>query len=119
MVNYRPTLGGEGSVFAIVEAAGKQYGVTEGSLLKVDCVLAPVNEEVIFDRVLLARKEGEILIGKPYLDGVKVRGRVLSVGRSRKIIVFKYKPKVNYRRKKGHRQPVTVVRIEKIEMAGV
>jgi len=106
-------------VFAIVEAAGKQYKVTEGSLLQVDCVLAPVNEEVAFDRVLLARKDGEILVGRPYLENVRVRGRVLSVGKGEKVIVFKYKPKVNYRRKKGHRQPVTIVRIEKIEIKGV
>jgi large subunit ribosomal protein L21 len=106
-------------VFAIVEAAGKQYKVTEGSLLQVDCVLAPVNEEVAFDRVLLARKDGEILVGRPYLENVRVRGRVLSVGKGKKVIVFKYKPKVNYRRKKGHRQPVTIVRIEKIEIKGV
>jgi len=103
-------------VFAIVEAAGKQYKVTEGSLLQVDCVLAPVNEEVAFDRVLLARKDGEILVGRPYLENVQVRGRVLGVGKGKKVIVFKYKPKVNYRRKKGHRQPVTLVRIEKIEI---
>lgn len=106
-------------MFAIVEAAGKQYKVTEGSLLQVDCVLAPVNEEVAFDRVLLARKDGEILVGRPYLENVQVRGRVLSVGKGKKVIVFKYKPKVNYRRKKGHRQPVTLVRIEKIEIKGV
>uniref|UniRef100_A0A7V3YFL5 Large ribosomal subunit protein bL21 n=1 Tax=Candidatus Caldatribacterium californiense TaxID=1454726 RepID=A0A7V3YFL5_9BACT len=106
-------------MFAIVEAAGKQYKVTEGSLLQVDCVLAPVNEEVAFDRVLLARKDGEILVGRPYLENVRVRGRVLSVGKGEKVIVFKYKPKVNYRRKKGHRQPVTIVRIEKIEIKGV
>jgi len=105
-------------VFAIVEAAGKQYKVTEGSLLQVDCVLAPVNEEVAFDRVLLARKNGEILVGRPYLENVQVRGRVLSVGKGKKVIVFKYKPKVNYRRKRGHRQPVTLVRIEKIEIKG-
>ncbi|WP_017872526.1 50S ribosomal protein L21 [Candidatus Caldatribacterium saccharofermentans] len=103
-------------MFAIVEAAGKQYKVTEGSLLQVDCVLAPVNEEVAFDRVLLARKDGEILVGRPYLENVQVRGRVLGVGKGKKVIVFKYKPKVNYRRKKGHRQPVTLVRIEKIEI---
>lgn len=106
-------------MFAIVEAAGKQYRVTEGSLLRVDCALAPVNETVVFDRVLFARANGKVLVGKPYVDGAKVTGRVLSVGRSRKIIVFKYKPKVNYRRKKGHRQPMTVIRIEKIELAGV
>ncbi len=106
-------------MFAIIEAAGKQYRVTEGSLLRLDCALAPADEEVVFDRVLLTRRDGEILVGKPYLDGVRVKGRVLSVGRARKIIVFKYKPKVNYRRKKGHRQPMTVVRIEKIEVVGV
>ncbi|WP_438315399.1 50S ribosomal protein L21 [Candidatus Caldatribacterium sp. SIUC1] len=105
-------------MFAIVEAAGKQYKVTEGSLLQVDCMLAPVNEEVAFDRVLLARKDGEILVGRPYLENVQVKGRVLSVGKGKKVIVFKYKPKVNYRRKRGHRQPVTLVRIEKIEIKG-
>ncbi|MEN3202427.1 MAG: 50S ribosomal protein L21 [Atribacterota bacterium] len=105
-------------MFAIVEAAGKQYRVEEGSLLRVDCALAPVNEEVVFDRVLFARTDGEVLVGRPYLNSVRVIGRVLSVGRARKIIVFKYKPKVNYRRKKGHRQPMSVIRIEKIEVIG-
>lgn len=106
-------------MFAVIETSGRQYPVKEGSLLRVDCFLAPVSEEVTFERVLLARKDGDTLIGRPYLEGVRVKGRVLSTQRGRKITVFKYKPKVNYRRKRGHRQPMTIVKIERIEITGV
>jgi len=105
-------------MFAIIEASGKQYPVVEGALLRLDCFLAPLNKEVTFDRILFARKNGEVLIGQPYLEGARVIGRVISLFRGKKAVVFKYKPKVNYRRKKGHRQPMTVVRIERIECQG-
>ena len=64
--------------------------------------------------MLLLSKDGDLQVGKPYLEGVKVEASVLEQGKGKKIIVFKYKPKKNYRKKKGHRQPYTKVKIEKI-----
>ncbi|MGI6097096.1 MAG: 50S ribosomal protein L21 [Dethiobacteria bacterium] len=104
-------------MYAIIESGGKQYRVEEGSKIRVELLDAAEGEEVVFDRVV-AVKDGETLkVGTPYLEGVKVTGKVLENGKGKKIIVFKYKAKKNYRRKKGHRQPYTAVSIEKIVTA--
>jgi large subunit ribosomal protein L21 len=73
-----------------------------------------VGEEVVFDKVLLINDEDRTEVGSPYLTGRKVSAKVLAHGKGKKIIVFKFKPKKNYRRKQGHRQPFTRVVIEKI-----
>lgn len=102
-------------MYAIIETGGKQYRIFEGSVFKVEKLPVEPGEEVLFEKVLLVNKDGETKVGSPYLDGAKVRARALSQGKGKKIIVFKYKPKKNYRRKQGHRQPFTEVRVEKIE----
>ena len=102
-------------MYAIIETGGKQYRVQEGDVLRLDRLPAEDNETVVFDRVLAVKQGDEFRIGTPVVEGARVTGRVLGHGRDRKVIVFKYRPKVNYRRKRGHRQAFTRVKIERIE----
>jgi large subunit ribosomal protein L21 len=102
-------------MYAVLETGGKQYRVAPGDVIRVEKVGAP-GEEIEFSQVLmLVRDDGTALIGSPTVDGAKVKGSVVSHGKAKKIHVFKYKPKVNYRRRYGHRQPYAEVRIEAIE----
>lgn len=101
-------------MFAVVETGGKQYKVSIGSVIEVEKINAKEGEEIILDKILLLNKDGEVLIGKPYLDGVKVIARVLRQDKYPKVIVFKFKRKKHYRRKYGHRQPFTRLSIENI-----
>ena len=103
-------------MYAIIETGGKQYRVEEGKAIRVEKLPVEKGEEVVFDRVLLCSDGSEIQVGGPYLEKCRVKGRVTQQGRGRKIVVFKYKPKKNYRRKKGHRQPFTEVLIKQIEL---
>lgn len=102
-------------MFAIIETGGKQYLVSPKVNVKIEKLPEPVGQEVIFDKVLLVGENAqELQIGKPYVAGAKVLGRVLTQGRAKKIKIFKYKSKVRYRRRKGHRQYYTEVEITKI-----
>ncbi|MGI6327696.1 MAG: 50S ribosomal protein L21 [Dethiobacteria bacterium] len=101
-------------MYAIIETGGKQYRVSEGTICNVEKLDTGVGEEVVFDKVLLINDEDRTEVGSPYLTGRKVSAKVLAHGKGKKIIVFKFKPKKNYRRKQGHRQPFTRVVIEKI-----
>jgi large subunit ribosomal protein L21 len=102
-------------MYAIVETGGKQYKVQEGDVLYVEKLPAPEGSTVRFDKVLFVNKDGEIKTGTPWVDGASVSGTVVKHGKQKKIIVFKYKAKKNYRRKQGHRQPYTKVQIDKID----
>ncbi|MDO4280933.1 MAG: 50S ribosomal protein L21 [Peptococcaceae bacterium] len=101
-------------MYAIIETGGKQYKVEEGMTLDVELLHAEAGEVVDIDSVLMLNKDGQIVTGKPYVEGAKVSLKVVENGKAPKIVVFKYKPKKNYRRKKGHRQPYTRVTVEKI-----
>ncbi|HHT47236.1 MAG TPA: 50S ribosomal protein L21 [Firmicutes bacterium] len=101
-------------MYAIIETGGKQYRVSEGTVCDVEKLDTGIGEEVVFDKVLLINNEERTEVGKPYLTGRKVSAKVLAHDKGKKIIVFKFKPKKNYRRKKGHRQPFTRIIIEKI-----
>ncbi|MGI6319225.1 MAG: 50S ribosomal protein L21 [Dethiobacteria bacterium] len=101
-------------MYAIIETGGKQYRVSEGTICNVEKLDTGIGEEVVFDKVLLIKNEERTEVGSPYLTGRKVSAKVLEHGKGKKIIVFKFKPKKNYRRKKGHRQPFTRILIEKI-----
>lgn len=105
-------------LYAIIEAGGKQYRVREGDVLKVEKLPVEAGTVIPAERVLAVGTGAEILIGRPVVDKARVLLRVLAHGRGEKIIVFKYKPKKNYRRKQGHRQSYTAVRVEKIEVEG-
>ncbi|MBU4534035.1 MAG: 50S ribosomal protein L21 [Eubacteriales bacterium] len=103
-------------MYAIIETGGKQYRVQEGETLYIEKLLAESDEMVTIDRVLaVGRDNGELTVGQPVVPGAKVQLKVVRHGRGKKIIVFKYKAKKNYRRKKGHRQAFTAVLVEKIE----
>lgn len=102
-------------MYAIVETGGKQYRVQEGDVIYVEKLEADVGDTVVLDRVLAVSRDDGFTAGTPYVEGASVRAKVEKHGRGRKIVVFKYKPKKNYRRKQGHRQPYTKLLIEKIE----
>ncbi len=104
-------------MYAVIETGGKQYKVAEGDVIQVEKLSQAENEEVVFDRVLIVKGDQETKVGTPVVDGAKVLGTVQEHGKGEKITVFKYKPKKNYRRKQGHRQPYTAVTIDKIEIS--
>ena len=102
-------------MYAVIETGGKQYKVQEGDVLQVELLHAEAGESVEINKVLMVNKDGELNVGAPYIDGAKVTLKVEENGKGKKLVVFKFKAKKNYRRKKGHRQPFTKVVVEKIE----
>ncbi len=96
---------------AVIETGGKQYYVTEGSVIYVEKLDAEAGKDITFDKVLMVNDT----VGRPYVSGAKVTGKVEKHGKQKKILVYKYRPKKKYRRKQGHRQPYTKVVISKIE----
>lgn len=103
-------------MYAVIEACGKQYKVTKGDVVFFEKLDAEEGKKVTFDKVVLLSDEGKIEVGAPYVKGIKVEGRVVSHGKGKKIVVFKYKAKKNYKRKQGHRQPYTKVEITAIKL---
>lgn len=101
-------------MFAVIETGGKQYRVAVGDKVRVEKLSLAEKEAVVFDKVLLLDDGKETMVGTPYIGQAKVEGKVLKDGRSRKIVVFKIKPKKRYRKKGGHRQSYTQVEITKI-----
>ncbi|MDW8027097.1 MAG: 50S ribosomal protein L21 [Armatimonadota bacterium] len=99
---------------AVIETGGKQYEISPGSVIRVEKLKIPEGEIFETDKVMLIRTPEQILVGKPYVAGAKVVAKVLQHGRGEKIIVFKFKPKKRYMRKKGHRQWFTELLIEQI-----
>ena len=102
-------------MYAIIETGGKQYKVEEGRWLKVEKLAVEEGSQVKFDRVLLVSGDGGIKIGQPVLEGATVTGTLMKQGKGKKILVFKYKPKKNYRRRQGHRQAFSQVMIDSIK----
>jgi large subunit ribosomal protein L21 len=102
-------------MYAVVTTGGKQYKVQEGDILRIEKIPGEVGSPVTFDQVLLYSDGENLDIGKPMLDNISVKGRIVEQDRSKKIIVFKYKRRKRYRRKRGHRQYYTAVKVDKIE----
>lgn len=103
-------------MYAVLKTGGKQYRVQEGDIIFVEKLNAEVDSTVELTEVLAVTKEnGEFVVGNPVVAGAKVVAKVASQGKAKKVIVFKYKAKKDYRRKQGHRQPFTKLVIEKIE----
>jgi len=100
--------------YAVVETGGKQYRVQEGQVVKVERLPQSAGEELELDRVLLVAGEKDLLIGRPLLEGARVRATVVGEGKNKKRVVMKFRPRQRYRRKLGHRQPYTLLRIEEI-----
>ena len=103
-------------MYAVIQTGGKQYKVSPGDVIYIEKLAAAEGDEVTFD-VLMVSKDDDVQFGAPLVEGVQATGKVLDHGRGKKIIVYKFKAKKNYRRKQGHRQPFTKVEITAI--AGV
>lgn len=101
-------------MYAIIESCGKQYKVSKGDVVFFEKLDAEEGKKVNFDKVVLVSDDGKVEIGAPYVKGVKVEGKVVANGKGKKILVYKYKAKKNYRRTQGHRQPYT-----KVEITGI
>lgn len=102
-------------MYAIVECGGKQYKAEPGALIKLEKMPGEAGEEILLDRVLLVADGENIHVGRPVVDGKVVRARIVEHGRGEKIVVFKYKRRKDSRKKQGHRQAYTAVKIEGIE----
>jgi len=102
-------------MYAVVLTGGKQYRVQEGDVLFVEKLNAEVETTIELNEILAVGKEDGLVVGKPLVEGAKVVAKVLAQGKAKKIIVFKYKRKLDYRKKQGHRQAYTKIQIEKIE----
>ena len=102
-------------MYAIIETCGKQYKVSKGDIVFFEKLEAEEGKNVTFDKVILVSNDNDVQIGNPYVTGITVEGKVVSHGKGKKILVFKYKAKKNYRRTKGHRQPYTKVEITEIK----
>ena len=101
-------------MYAVLKTGGKQYKVAEGDVIYIEKLGLEENETYTFTEVLAIGSEDGIKVGAPYVDGATVTAKALKEGRSKKIIVYKYKPKKGYHKKQGHRQAYTKVQIEKI-----
>ena len=102
-------------MYAIIEACGRQYKVQEGDTIFFEKLGEEEGKNVSFDKVVLVSNEGNVEVGAPYVKGAKVEGKVVANGRGKKILVFKYKPKKNERKTRGHRQDYTKVEITSIK----
>lgn len=101
-------------MYAVIEACGKQYKVSEGDVVFVEKLEANEGEKVTFDKVLLLSDGEKVKVGTPTVKSAKVEATVLEHGKAKKIVVYKYKAKKNERKTQGHRQPFTKIKIEKI-----
>lgn len=102
------------ATYAVVETGSKQYRVSPGETFDVELLPAEPGDRVELERVLLVDNEGQVCVGRPTVPGAKVVTSVVEHGRGKKIIVFKYKSKVRYRRTLGHRQEFTRLKVEEI-----
>jgi large subunit ribosomal protein L21 len=103
-------------MYAIVETGGKQYRVQPGQTIQVERLPAIVGDSVTLDRVLMVADGEEVTVGRPTVEGAAVQATVVGEGKARKVVIYKYLPRHRYRRKKGHRQLFTRLRIESIEL---
>ena len=101
-------------MYAIVATGGKQYKVREGDILRIEKIPGEVGSPVSFDQVLMVADGDDVSIGRPALEGAAVSARIVEQGKASKLIVFKYKRRKRYRRKQGHRQSYTAVKIDAI-----
>ena len=105
-------------MYAIIESCGKQYKVAEGDVVFFEKLDLEEGKKVTFDKVVLVSDGKKVEVGTPYVKDVKVEGKVVANGKGKKIIVYKYKAKKNYRRTQGHRQPYTKVEITSVKLPG-
>lgn len=102
-------------MYAVIASGGKQYKVQEGQVLRVEKLPGEVGAEIAFDNVLMFSDGENTSIGTPLLDDVSVHGHIVEQNKAKKIIVFKYKRRKRFRRKQGHRQQYTAIKIDSIK----
>lgn len=105
-------------MYAVVTSGGKQYKVEEGETLRVEKITGKVGSAITFDQVLMISDGTDVNIGQPVLSDAVVEGHIVEQGKANKIIVFKYKRRKRYRRKQGHRQQYTAIKIDSIKATG-
>ncbi len=103
-------------MYAIIETGGKQYRVTPGQRLQVEKLDFEPGSQLTFDKVLMVCHDDGVTLGSPLVEGATVSATLLEQGKAKKVIVFKYKNKTNYRRFRGHRQPYSLVSIDSINL---
>jgi len=101
-------------MYAVVSSGGKQYKVQKDAILRVEKISGDIGAPVSFDRVLMFSDGENVNIGQPVLENVLVNGHIVEQDKAKKIIVFKYKRRKRYRRKQGHRQQYTAIKIDSI-----
>ncbi|HSO62020.1 MAG TPA: 50S ribosomal protein L21 [Desulfobacterales bacterium] len=102
-------------MYAVVNTGGKQYKVMKGETLRIEKIPGEVGSSVTFDKVLMVADGENVRVGQPVLENVAVQAQIVEQDKAKKILVFKYKRRKRYRRKNGHRQPFTAIRIDGIE----
>jgi large subunit ribosomal protein L21 len=105
-------------MYAVIESGGKQYRVSEGETLRVEKLEGPAGTKISFGPLLVADDGGSVSVGRPTVGGMTVEGEIVEHGKGKKIVIFKYKRRKSYRRKAGHRQPFTAVKIIAIRAGG-
>ena len=101
-------------MYAVIETGGKQYRVSEGDVITVEKLNVEDGANVELDKVLILGEGSDIQVGSPYIQGAKIMGRVVENGKAKKVVIFKYKSKKDYRKKQGHRQLFTEFKIDQI-----
>ena len=103
-------------MYAIIETGGKQYKVSEGDVIKVEKLAAEAGTAYAFDKVLVVSGDNGVSVGAPYVAGAKVGATVIGDGKAKKVIIYRYKSKKGFHKKKGHRQPYTMLKIDSIAL---
>ncbi len=102
-------------MYAIVNSGGKQYRVEEGETFRLEKIPGDIGSTISFDKVLMFSDGETVRVGQPFVENATVVGKIIEQDKAKKILVFKYKRRKGYRRKQGHRQPYTAVKIESIK----
>lgn len=105
-------------MYAIIENNGKQYKVSPGKTVRIEKISNEPEELVTFEKVMMVKEDEKILYGSPYINGAKVIAKVISHGKTDKVLIFKKKPRKNHRKMRGHRQPYTSLEINEIVIGG-
>jgi large subunit ribosomal protein L21 len=102
-------------MYAIIQTGGKQYQVAPGDVIRVETLDGAKGDTITIPEVLFVARNQEVLVGKPFLEGVSVVGEILHQGRNRKTLIFKHKRRKGYRKLVGHRQPYTQFKVKEIQ----